>query len=121
MSMSIHLPHSGAKRVAPLPHQSRPKSSEDRNGDVMATHEILTVAEIAVELRCSKAHVYNVIAGKVDGVHPLPAICMGRRKLVRRAILEEWKKKNESRARDANMASSSAIDSVGRMKEKTHA
>ena len=34
----------------------------------MATHEILTVAEIAVELRCSKAYVYNVIAGKVDGV-----------------------------------------------------
>ena len=58
----------------------------------MATHEILTVAEIAVELRCSKAHVYNVIAGKVNGVHPLPAICMGRRKLVRRATLEEWKR-----------------------------
>jgi excisionase family DNA binding protein len=87
----------------------------------MAIHEILTVAEIAVELRCSKAHVYNVIAGKVDGVHPLPAICMGRRKLVRRATLEEWKKSNESGARDANMASSSAIDSVGRMKEKIHA
>ena len=62
----------------------------------MATHEILTVAEIAVELRCSKAHVYNVIAGKVNGVHPLPAICMGRRKLVRRATLEEWKKNIES-------------------------
>jgi len=87
----------------------------------MAMHEILTVAEIAAELRCSKAHVYNVIAGKVDGVHPLPAICMGRRKLVRSATLAEWTKNNESGGRDANMASSSAIDSVGRMKEKIHA
>jgi hypothetical protein len=46
--------------------------------------QILTVAEVALELRCSKAHVYNVIAGKVDGVRALPAISMGRRKLVRR-------------------------------------
>jgi hypothetical protein len=45
--------------------------------------DILTVAEVAVELRCSKAHVYNAIAGKVDGVGPLPAISMGRRRLVR--------------------------------------
>ena len=36
----------------------------------MTGDEILTVAEVAVELRCSKAHVYNAIAGKVDGVFP---------------------------------------------------
>lgn len=42
------------------------------------------VAEVALELRCSKTHVYNVIAGKVDGVRALPAISMARRKLVRR-------------------------------------
>ena len=46
----------------------------------MTTNEILTVAEVALELRCSKAHVYNVIAGRVDGVCALPAISMGRRK-----------------------------------------
>jgi excisionase family DNA binding protein len=86
------------------------------------THdEILTVAEVAIELRCSKAHVYNAIAGKVDGVCGLPAISMGRRKLVRRAALEQWKKTNETGSGDANMASSSAIDTVGRMKEKVHA
>jgi hypothetical protein len=48
---------------------------------------ILTVAEVALELRCSKAHVYNVIAAKVDGVRALPAISMSRRKLVRRTPL----------------------------------
>jgi excisionase family DNA binding protein len=86
------------------------------------THdEILTVAEVAIELRCSKAHVYNAIAGKVEGVSALPAISMGRRKLVRRGALEQWKKLNETGGGDANMASSSAIDTVGRVKEIVHA
>jgi excisionase family DNA binding protein len=86
------------------------------------THdEILTVAEVAVELRCSKAHVYNAIAGKVEGVSALPAISMGRRKLVRRSALEQWKKLNETGGGNANMASSSAIDTVGRVKEIGHA
>jgi excisionase family DNA binding protein len=56
----------------------------------MATNQILTVAEVALELRCSKAHVYNIIASKVDVVRALPAILMGRRKLVRRMALEGW-------------------------------
>jgi len=86
------------------------------------THdEILTATEVATELRCSKAHVYNAIAGKVEGVSALPAISMGRRKLVRRSALEQWKKLNETGGEDANMASSSAIDTVGRVKEKVHA
>jgi excisionase family DNA binding protein len=58
----------------------------------------LTVAEVAMELRCSKAHVYNVIAGKVDGVRALPAISMGRRKLVRRTALEQWIETNATAA-----------------------
>jgi len=62
------------------------------NGD-----QILTVREVAAELRCSKAHVYNAIAGKVEGVSALPAISMGRRKLIRRTALEQWKVTNENR------------------------
>jgi hypothetical protein len=46
---------------------------------------------------------------------------MGRRKLVRRAALERWKDANENAGDDANIASSSAIDTIGRMKEKVHA
>ena len=87
----------------------------------MTHDEILTVAEVAIELRCSKAHVYNAIAGKVEFVSALPAISMGRRKLVRRSALEQWKKLNETGGGDANMASSSAIDTVGRVKEIVHA
>jgi excisionase family DNA binding protein len=87
----------------------------------MTRDEILTAAEVASELRCSKAHVYNAIAGKVEGVSALPAICMGRRKLVRRSALEQWKRTNESGGDDVNIASSTAIDAVGRMKEAVHA
>ncbi len=69
----------------------------------MAGNEILTIAEVAVELRCSKAHVYNAIAGKVRGVTPLPAISMGRRRLVRRSALEQWKSANESSPSNARI------------------
>jgi hypothetical protein len=57
--------------------------------------EILSAVEVARELRCSKAHVYNVILGRVEGVTPLPVIVMGRRRLVRRSSLEHWKRSNE--------------------------
>lgn len=58
---------------------------------------IMTAKEVADEMRCSKAHVYNAIAGKVRGVTALPAIVVGRRKLVRRESLERWKLENEKR------------------------
>ena len=58
--------------------------------------EILSITEVAANLRCSKAHVYNAINGKVAGLIRLPAIRLGRRKLVRRASLETWKSANEA-------------------------
>jgi excisionase family DNA binding protein len=57
--------------------------------------DVLTISEVAANLRCSKAHVYNAINGRVTGVSALPAIAMGRRKLVRRSTLEAWKQANE--------------------------
>jgi hypothetical protein len=61
----------------------------------MRGDEILSAIDVARELRCSKAHVYKAIAGRVSGVSKLPAITMGRRKLVRRSSLEHWKRSNE--------------------------
>ena len=52
--------------------------------------EYLTIAETAAILRCSKAHVSRLIAGKVSGVAPLPYVPLGRRKLIRRSVLERW-------------------------------
>lgn len=77
----------------------------------MTHDEILTVAEVAVELRCSKAHVHNAINGRLAGISPLPAIRMGRRKLVRRSALERWKRANERGSIDA-MIGVPEIDAV---------
>jgi len=52
--------------------------------------ETMTIAEVAAELRCSKTHVCNLINGKVRGVPQLPALILGRRKLVRRTRLRTW-------------------------------
>ncbi|MBM3740731.1 MAG: helix-turn-helix domain-containing protein [Acidobacteria bacterium] len=52
--------------------------------------EILTVQDVANILRCSKAHVCNVLNGRVPGLPPLTHLPMGRRKLIRREWLEAW-------------------------------
>jgi excisionase family DNA binding protein len=65
------------------------------NFDFRQTAEILTVGEVARELRVSKAHVHNLINGKVHGVEPLPSIKLGRRRLIRRSSLNEWLGVNE--------------------------
>jgi excisionase family DNA binding protein len=56
---------------------------------------LLTIAEVARELRCSRAHVHHLITGKVPGVRPLPSLWLGRRRLILRASLEEWVRANE--------------------------
>lgn len=83
--------------------------------------EVLTVAEVAAELRCSKAHVHNAINAKIAGVSPLPAIHMGRRKLIRRSALEQWKRLNERHTFDGMMAASPDVDAVGLMRGESHA
>jgi excisionase family DNA binding protein len=80
---------------------------------VNETSEILRIEEVAKDLRCSRAHVYNAINGKVRGVTRLPVICIGRRRLVRRTALEAWKQINE---RNAILSASPEVDSRGRMK-----
>lgn len=63
---------------------------------VSAGHpRVLTVSEVADILRCSKAHVHNLINGKVSGVAPLPSLALGRRRLVRRESLSQWIAQNE--------------------------
>ena len=47
----------------------------------LETPEVMTAIEVARELRVSKAHVHNLINGKVTGVPPIPFIPMGRRRV----------------------------------------
>ena len=55
---------------------------------------ILTPQEIAAELRCSKAQVYKLLNGEVEGLTVLPHLALGRKKVVPRSALEQWKQKN---------------------------
>jgi hypothetical protein len=93
------------------------RSPEWRQIIVTTLREILTVRDVALELRCSVAHVYNVINGKVKNVSRLPAIALGRRKLIQRDTLEEWKKNNEQSDDDA-MMQLSKTGAIGRMMEE---
>ena len=76
--------------------------------------ELLTVPEIAVELRCSKAHAYKLIRGLVSGVPAIPSIPLGRRRLVRREALNSWIKSLEGQGDDA-MIPPPEINAVGRV------
>ncbi len=60
---------------------------------------LLTLADAAKLLHSSKAHMSNVIAGRVRGCLPLPAVRLGRRTLVRHESLAAWIERNE-RAND---------------------
>lgn len=59
--------------------------------------EVLTVADVAKILHCSKAHVCKIINGQVRGTEPIPAINLGRRKIVRIQSLMRWMNEHEGR------------------------
>ncbi|MBV9506290.1 MAG: helix-turn-helix domain-containing protein, partial [Acidobacteriia bacterium] len=59
-----------------------------------------TLKQVAELLHCSKAHVGKAVAGRVPGCPPIPAVSLGRRKLVRRSSLLSWIERNEQS--DAN-------------------
>jgi hypothetical protein len=87
---------------------------------VTTLREILAVRDVALELRCSVAHVYNVINGNVKNVSRLPVIRIIRRRLVQRDTLEEWKRSNEQGDLDG-MVSSSIINAVRLIEEDPYA
>lgn len=64
--------------------------------EAMIKSEILTIREVAEVLRCSKAHVCNVLRGRVQGLPRLTHFSLGRRKLVRREWLETWMEENKT-------------------------
>jgi len=57
---------------------------------------VLTAKEVAEDLRCSKSQVYRLMNGDVQGVTVLPHLALGRKKVVPRSILEQWKRQNIS-------------------------
>lgn len=63
--------------------------------ETVSKSDILTLREVAEVLRCSKAHVCNVLRGRVQGLPQLTHFSLGRRKLVRREWLETWMEENK--------------------------
>jgi len=57
--------------------------------------DLLTLADAAKLLHCSKAHVCKAVSGRVPGCTPIPAVSLGRRKLIRREALRLWIESNE--------------------------
>jgi excisionase family DNA binding protein len=51
---------------------------------------VLSLSDAAAYLHVSKAHLSNVINGKVPGVKPLQFFRMGRRILIKREWIDEW-------------------------------
>ncbi len=68
--------------------------------------DLLTLAEVASVLHCSKAHVSHAVAGRLAGCPPIPSVSLGRRKLVRRRSLQAWIETNEKAASSATIAAS---------------
>ncbi|MFN9297879.1 MAG: helix-turn-helix domain-containing protein [Acidobacteriota bacterium] len=58
---------------------------------------VMNLAEAAEFVRCSKAHLCNILNGKVRGIPQLPAVRVGRRLLFRRESLERWLGEVEAR------------------------
>jgi len=61
-----------------------------------AAFNLLTMAEVAKLLHCSKAHLCNLVAGRVAGCAPIPALRLGRRILIRPGSLAQWIEQNEA-------------------------
>jgi len=61
---------------------------------------LLTLADVASLLHCSKAHICNIVSGRVRGCPPIPSVSLGRRKLVRREALLAWIERNEHATND---------------------
>jgi excisionase family DNA binding protein len=51
---------------------------------------VLSLKDAADYLRVSKAHLSNVINGKVHGVPPVRSFRLGRRILIKREWIDEW-------------------------------
>jgi excisionase family DNA binding protein len=56
---------------------------------------LMTIGEVARELRCSRGHVQNLIRGRVPRMRPLPSIPVGRRRLILLSSFRNWVRANE--------------------------
>jgi len=91
----------GCTRFAFRPNPSfQPSTYEERivhvlEGTVSVKEPEDRLADAAVLLHCSKAHICKAVSGRVPECPPIPAVSLGRRKLIRRESLRQWIEANE--------------------------
>jgi hypothetical protein len=78
-----------AKKGGRSPDASQEDFETKRSG-ANEHSEVLTLEQTAAYLQISKAHLSNVINGKVSGVPPLRHAQIGRRILIKHEWAEEW-------------------------------
>lgn len=89
------MPMSPPRSIEAL-HARGTANSTRPSHSAVAPEKILTLAEAALFVRCSRAHLCNIINGKVRGIPYLPSVRIGRRVLFRRESLERWLQQVES-------------------------
>jgi excisionase family DNA binding protein len=55
-----------------------------------ARPSVMTLEQAAAYLQVSKAHLSNVLNGKVPGVLPVRSFRVGRRVLIKREWIDQW-------------------------------
>lgn len=89
--MSASIPHP----LGPSLHGG-PDFQRAGQPDGAAVSKVLNLTEAAALVRCSRAHLSNIVNGKVRGIPHLPTVRIGRRVLFRRESLELWLQRVES-------------------------
>jgi hypothetical protein len=75
--------------------------------------DLLSLADAAELLRCSKAHVSKAVSGRIPGCAAIPCVTLGRRKLIRRSSLLAWLAANDKVARNDNRKPVGQVRIVG--------
>lgn len=75
--------------------------------------DLLSLADAAELLRCSKAHVSKAVSGRIPGCAAIPCVTLGRRKLIRRSSLLAWLAANDKVAGTDNRKPVEGIRTVG--------
>jgi len=98
------LPTSMQNRVGVIINRGAQETMTDRELTVVDVSEIceesqvMTLQQTASYLRISKAHLSNIINGKILGVSPLRHAAVGRRILIKRIWADEWLEKIGARS-----------------------
>lgn len=87
-------------RVRPASDAVGPDFRQTAHSDTSLTQKVLNLTEAAALVRCSRAHLCNILHGKVRGVPRLPSVRIGRRVLFRRESLERWLQQVEAVTRN---------------------